>query len=313
MADCWNRRWAETELLRRWLKWVALWLGLLLCVYALWRARDVAGDAIGRMDVTAWVAVALLLTAGWWLAVMAWRRYVQAYAGHALSWRVAMRQQGLLLVGKYVPGGVFGFLARLYDAPAAPRERLFWAGLAEQATGVAMPVAFGGVLYWAAWQESLAWLGLVFPLPLLAVVGIWLLHRFAAKLPWLKNHAGVSLAPAWRHIGVAVILQCTHLVAWMVLIAVLAHLIFGLSGYTLLGIAAAFCLAVAAGMLVVFAPGGIGVREVVLVGLTSPWLDTTQAIFLSALLRMLSSAVDAAAGLVAVACGRRKSEARSQS
>lgn len=300
-------------LLRRWLKWAALWLGLLLCVYALWRARDVASDAIDRMDMATWATVALLLAAGWWLAVMAWRRYVQAYAGHALPWRVAMRQLGLLLVGKYVPGGVFGFLARLYDAPVAPRERLFWAGLAEQATGVAMPIAFGGVLYLAAQQESLAWLGLVLPLPLLAVAGIWLLHRFAARLPWLNRHAGISSAPAWRHVGMAVILQCAHLVAWTVLIAVLAHLLFEVSSYTLVGIAGAFCLAVAAGMLVVFAPGGIGVREAVLIGLASPWLDTTQAIFLSALLRMLSSATDASAGLIAVACGRRKSEARGQS
>lgn len=293
-------------MLRRWLKWIALWLGLLLCVYALWRARGVAGDAIGRIGVVAWVAVALLLAVGWWLAVMAWRRYVMAYAGHALSWRVAMRQLGLLLVGKYVPGGVFGFLARLYDDPDLPRERLFWAGLAEQVTGVAMPIAFGGVLYLAARQESPIWLGLAVPLPALAVAGLWLLHRFSAALPWLRNHVEGSEAPAWRQLCVAAALQFIQQAVWATLIAVLVHVLFGTDGYAAVGIAGGFCLAVAAGMLAVFAPGGIGVREAALIGLASPWLGTAQAIFLSALLRILSSVMDVGAGVMAALSGRKQ-------
>lgn len=288
------------------MKRTVLWLGLLLCVYALWRARGVAGDAIGRMGFITWVVVALLLAAGWWLAVMAWRRYVQAYVGQALAWRVAIRQIGLLLVGKYVPGGVFGFLARLYDAPTAPRERLFWAGSAEQATGVAMPIALGGALYLTGRQENPVWLCSVLLLPVLAITGLRLLHHFASGLPCLRSHVAGSQAPAWRHLYAAVSLQLIQQAVWAALLAVLVHTLFGINGYAALGIAGGFCLAIAAGMLAVFAPGGIGVREAALIGLASPWLGTTQAIFLSALLRILSSVMDVGAGVMAALSGRKQ-------
>lgn len=254
-----------------------------------------------------WAPVVLMLMSCWWLAVMAWRSYVLAYTGQALSWRVVMRQLGVLLVGKYVPGGVFGFLARLHDDPLAPHERLFWAGLVEQIIGVAMPIVLGGVLYLAARRQAIVWLCLVPLIPLLAVGGAWLLHRFATSLPWIRGRLGSIQSPAQRELLTAVVLQLAQQIVWIALVIVLARSLFGLNGYEALGIAGAFWWAVAAGMLAVFVPGGIGVREVVLVGLVSPWLGTAQAVFLSALLRILSSLVDMGAG-IAAALARWKME-----
>lgn len=282
-----------------WAKRVVLWLGLLLCVYAVWRARGVAGDAIARIGLMIWAAVVLMLILCWWLSVMAWRGYVRAYTGRPLDWRIAMRQLGLLLVGKYIPGGVFGFLARLHDDPLAPRERLFWAGLVEQIIGVAMPAVLGSVLYLAARQQAYAWLGLISSLPLLAVGGAWLLHRFATGLQWLGRRVGAIRSPAWRQLLSATTLQLAQQLVWAALVIALTQSLFGLDGYSALGVAGAFWWAVAVGMLAVFAPGGIGVREIALIGLASPWLDMKQAIFLSALLRILSSVMDVGAGVIA--------------
>jgi len=280
-------------------KRIVLWLGLFLCGYALWRARALAGDAIARVSPVGWICVCTLLMAIWVLAVFAWRQYLRAYMGQDPGWRAAMRQVGLLLVGKYVPGGVFGFLARMYDQPNVPRQRLFWAGLAEQAVGVSMPVALGGVLYMAATEVSLAWLWLIALLPLLALLGVWSLHRCAGWLPWLRKHAVASGMPVWPRFLLAAVAQVAQLLAWVSLVFVLVHDLYGMDGFSALGVAGAFLLAVAAGMVMVLAPGGIGVREAALVGLASHWLGTAQAIFMAALLRILSSLLDVFAGWVA--------------
>jgi len=282
-----------------WLKRVILWSGLLLCMYALWLSRALAGDAIGRVSAAGWGSVALLLALSWLLSVLAWRQYLRAYTGHEPGWRTAMRQLGLLLIGKYIPGGVFGFLARVQDqTDDASRHQLFSAGLAEQSVGIAMPIALGGTLYLAT-NQHLAWLGLTLLLPLLASIGVKLLHHCLAWLPWLRRHSTIE-APAWRDLLPAPTLQLAQLLSWVALVAMLAHELYGLSAYAALGISGAFLLAIAAGMLTILAPGGIGVREAALVALASHWLDTPQAIFLSALLRLLSSLLDMGAGLATI-------------
>src|SRR5690606_16560486 len=97
----------------------------------------------------------------------------------------------------------------------------------------------------------------------------------------------------------AATLQFILQTVWVTTIIVVAGQLFDLDFHAALGMAGAFLLAVAAGMLVVIAPGGIGVREAALVGLTSAWLDTVQAVFLSALLRILSTMLDLLAGIAA--------------
>ena len=252
-------------------KHAVLWLGLLLCGYALWRTRELAAEAFSRIHVSGWAWAALLLLLGWGLAVASWRLYLLAYTGQLPGWGTAVRQLGLLLVGKYVPGGVFGFLARMYDQANAPRRQLFWAGLSEQAVGVAMPLAVGGVLYLAASHHNVAWLALILPLPLLATAGIWLLHHLATHLPWLRRHVLASFPP-WRRLLPATSIQVTQMLAWTALVAMLSRQLHGLDGLASLGVAGAFLLAVAAGMIVMVVPGGIGVREAALIGLSSHWL-----------------------------------------
>src|SRR5690606_16848412 len=178
--------------LKVWLKRGVLWLGLLLCLYAIWHLRALAVDAIDRVGAVTWASVGMLLVAGWLFAVIAWRRFLRAYTEQDPGWLMAMRQVGLLLVGKYVPGGVVGFLARMYDEPGVPRLRLFWAGLAEQVVAMAMSLALGGVLYLTASRHNLGWMCLVVLLPLLGFAGVWLLHRLATRLPRGRRYVAAS-------------------------------------------------------------------------------------------------------------------------
>lgn len=280
-----------------------LWLGLLLCGYALWHAHALAGDAIDRLNPSGWALIGTLLFASWGFTVAAWRRYLLAYTAHDPGWRVAIRQLGLLLVGKYVPGGVFGFLARLYDQPSAPRRQLVWAGVVEQVVGVGLLVALGGVLLLVAKTQSLAWLSVAFLLPFIAIAGIWTLHKTSLWLPVLRSYVGPAASPLWQTLLSAIVLHFAQLIAWLVLIVLLVGELYHLQNYAALGVAGAFLFAVGAGMLIVPVPGGIGVREAVLVGLSSYWLDMPQAVFLAAMLRLVSVVLDAAAGAIAAMSG----------
>ena len=66
-----------------------------------------------------------------------------------------------------------------------------------------------------------------------------------------------------------------------------------------LGLGGAFGLAITAGALAFFAPGGIGVREMSMAGLATLWLPMPQALALAALLRLLAVVLDIAAGVSA--------------
>lgn len=162
-----------------------------------------------------------------------------------------------------------------------------------------MSFALGGVLYLAASRHNLAWVWLIVLLPLLGLAGVWFLHRLAARLPRVRRYVAASELPDGWSLLSAIATQLVQLLVWAALVAVLAHELFGLDIHAAVGVAGAFWCGVALGMLAVFVPGGIGVREAALVRLALIWLDTTQAILLSALLRLLSTMQDAGAGGVA--------------
>lgn len=286
-------------MIKAWFKRIVLWVGLLLCLYALWRAHALVGDAAQGISLAGWTLVGALLVLAWGLAIVAWRQYLLAYTEEDPGWTTSMRQVGLLLVGKYLPGGVFGFLARLYDSPSELRTRLVWAGLAEQVVSVGMLVTVGGVLYLAAIRSEATWLCMAIAIPVLGAAGVRLMHRSASSVRLLRERFGASQSPAWPDLLLANTSQLVQLLTWAGLVVLLANELYDLDVFAASGLAGAFMLAVAAGMLVIFVPGGIGVREGVLIGLTSPWLDMGQAIFLAALLRIISSVLDVLAGAAA--------------
>lgn len=283
-------------------KFALLWLGLALCGVALWQTREVATDNLASTGAETWALAALQMLLAWGLAVASWRLYLRAYTGKMCSWRTVIRQTGYLLIGKYVPGGVIGFAARVYDEPDAPRRPLVWAGVAEQAVNAMMSLCVGAVLYFAAFKSDLVWLACLLFLPPLAVAGVRLLHLLSRRLPWLHKHAHHP-EPGWRSVACAASLQMIQVMVWAMLLITLAQQVHGLGNEAAIGVAGAFLIAVAAGMLVVVAPGGVGVREATLIGLSSPWLGIAHAVFLAALLRLLTILLDAFAGIAAAAAG----------
>lgn len=74
---------------------------------------------------------------------------------------------------------------------------------------------------------------------------------------------------------------------------------FQLDLRTTLALAGAYGLSVVAGMIIVFVPGGIVVREGVFLLLCKDWLDPAQAIALAASLRLIFTVLDLGAGAAA--------------
>lgn len=287
---------------RRWLIHAVLWSGLILCVYAVWSARGVVATGSFRLELRDGVLIVILLYLSWVASVASWRQFVCAYTSALPSWPAAFRQSGMIFIGKYVPGGIFGFMARLYDDGNANKARLLAAGLAEQVVGFAMVVSFGALLYVSAFYGQGLLMVLAIALPFLALISAEVIQYGVSRVPIIfRRMAGADLrAPDRQRLFGAATLSLLQQFVGAFLVALIAARVCNLDATEAMGVAGAFGLAVGAGMLVVVAPGGIGVREGVVIALVAPWIDTMQAVFLAAMLRLLSTAFDLSAGGIAV-------------
>jgi len=293
-------------------RWFAKWkgtinrsvliVGLLLCILAIWHIDSVTLRAAKKIGVAGWSLLVLLLMLAWVASVAAWRLFVKAVSNRAPDWRSAFRQSGLLLTGKYLPGGVFGFVARLYDDDQGSRRQLVIAGLLEQFVGLGMTIAFGGLLYFAAIHRNAYALTLAMLLPCCALFCVWCTGKAVGRLSWLQGKF-----PDFPSLNIATFLGAAYLTmlvqgTWAAIAFVLAQALFGMDLGPAMGMAGAFGLSVGAGMMVFIAPGGIGVREGAMVALTTNWLGTDSALLLAAILRIANVGMDLCAGLIALAC-----------
>ncbi|WP_162374023.1 lysylphosphatidylglycerol synthase domain-containing protein [Pseudoxanthomonas sangjuensis] len=237
-----------------------------------------------------WMIVQLLLSAA------AWQKYWFSFVSMRLPWAAAFRQLGLLLIGKYVPGGVFGFLARLYSGDGTTRARQLAAGLAEQMIGAGMAISLGGLFYLATRLHHVAILLAIPVLPLLATGAILLASKAGNRFPRLSVMPGFHV----RSLLVAAALCLIQQLLWSLLVGWLSWRLFDASCSIILGVVGSFGLAVGAGVLVLISPGGIGVREGAMVALSGEWLGLERALLLASLLRLASVGLDLLAGLFAL-------------
>lgn len=279
-------------------------VGLLLCILAVWRIDPATLRAAKSIGVAGWSLLAVLLMLAWVASVAAWRQFVQAVSGRVPDWRSAFRQNGLLLIGKYLPGGVFGFLARLYDDDEVPRSQAALAGGIEQFVGLSLAIGFGGILYLSAMTEFYLLLATTLLLPLVALVSVLLVGKAVAHSPWLHKRI-----PDFPALNVVRLLTAAYLlllvqILWAGIASELVQALFGIGINKSVGIAGSFGLSVAAGMLVFVMPGGIIVREGTMIALMSPWLGAESALLLAAILRLANFGLDIIAGVVGFFCRR---------
>ena len=272
------------------------WLALIACAALLQRHFSEISGLFARLGVQGVCLVTALLALSWWALVTAWSRIVLLYSGEPLSLSRSARHLSLLLLGKYLPGGIWGFAARLADTPERQRmSALVVAGAFEQWIGLST-LAVMGSLGWLHASTGYPVLLLLPAVPYMAVAG-WRLLAAATlrmrrlvprRIPAASGNASVHSS---RLIGPA-ILTAIHQGAQLGMVAALSGMGLGLSWGDAWLVSSLYGLATTVGILVVVVPGGIVVREGVFVALAADVLGGDQALAFAALVRLLLAGFD---------------------
>jgi hypothetical protein len=222
------------------LRAVYLPLALLLVGYVGYRSLSKIDIRTIRVLPLVFAYVASL---GWWLALaLGWSTLVTERV-HRAPVRAWCKTQ----VARYLPGGIWAPVARATTVRGRVRDKAA-AVAAENVTVLAASVGVGAL--WAAIHRP-AWL------PLMLVIGLPLLGA-----RWLERRTKVSRKGVFRATGmysVGYVAYGLSAITTQLAVSGVRHPTYPLY------VAGAACVAWAAGLVVVFAPGGVGVRELVYV------------------------------------------------
>ncbi len=264
--------------IRRALYWLGLLVGISILVWQI--AQMIATWGASRLPLLSpefLVAAGLALILLIYLQMLNWQMILYG-TGYPLGMLELIRGYTLSLIPRYIPGSVWGFISRgewLNQTYQIPYQVVTFSSVLEVLVTVVSSLMVIGIFLGFSSD------GLTIPIPLhwflviLLPLFVWLLvDRFVDLLRTrqAKHGAGADL----KNIPLRVWLACIliYLLQWVILgISILwiegAFYSIG-DGITLLtprnlNIATyAFSLAWLAGFLILFVPGGIGVREVIL-------------------------------------------------
>ncbi|WOF24177.1 lysylphosphatidylglycerol synthase domain-containing protein [Microbacterium betulae] len=294
-------------------KWAFLAIALAFAVWFV--ARNWTGISTALRDMPAWTLGASLGASVVYVALtlVAWRTILKDL-GHPLGLGPSTALFGLSQLGKYIPGGVWNIAAAadLGLAHRIPARRSVAAMSVAVLISMVSGVAVGAVGFLVAPTPALAeWAWVMwFGVPLLVLLLPPVMNRLLA-LVW----RAMRLAPLDTSFSTAGIGAAT---LW----SVLAWIAAGLSvGFLAVGLGApltaatwvqstgGYALAWVAGFVVVFAPAGAGVREVVLAAALAGALPAAAAVALVLVSRVLLTVVDlclAGAGVLVARAERRR-------
>jgi glycosyltransferase 2 family protein len=237
-----------------------------------------------------------------------------AMTAFGLVWTVILRRLGVNArpswvgiwfksqLGKYLPGSVWQYAGRV--TLGRSRGIPVQTGLASIAVEVVASLIAAALVAALALPPaySLAAWGAFAALCGLASLGRRRLVAAAERLaaPALARVDRSTVAAGLRSVPVAVGLYLGVWALYGTAFWLTAHSLFGVPASDLLHYAGVFAVAWTVGYVVVFAPGGIGVREAVLVGLLSGRLGEAHAIALAAASRLMLSAIDLGGGAAAL-------------
>lgn len=273
---------------------LALVVLLVLRLWQLWRREPVD---LGKVDGAVFAA-----------AVVA---SVAAVSAYGLVWPYLLRRLGTPApfswiglffksqLGKYLPGSVWQYAGRvgLAHSRGVPVQR----GL----ISIAAEIAYSSVA--AAAASSLV-LGSVAAAGILAGLGILLVVALAFPLRLSERK---SVDSALRAGPVAVVLYLLVWTLYGVAFWATGRALFAVPASDLARYVGVFALAWLAGLVAVFAPGGIGVREAVIAALLAGRLGQADAIVLAGTSRVVLTVVDLVAAAVSFGVpALRRREAR---
>lgn len=267
--------------------------------------NQAAANARLTWSLIALATVTVLLTYA--LLVETWRRTVAAW-GERLAWRDAARIWFISNLGRYVPGkvwqiGAMGMLAQERGvSPVAATGSAVAVNLVSIVAGFAVVVATGGRVLARYAGETAALLAVLAVALVLLPLGITLGLRAYRRLTGRDLNVG-SLPP--RALVIALI---GTTIAWLLYGIAFRWFAIGVGAASTAGVAsytAAYTFSYLLGYLVLFAPGGIGVREGALVAsMTQLNLASVgEATVVAVTSRLWLTALEVAPGVLFLALG----------
>jgi uncharacterized membrane protein YbhN (UPF0104 family) len=292
---------------------LALVAGLAVALVEQWSA---VRAGIARISAPAVTGALVALAAALWCSLLAWR-VLLAELGSPLPLPVAARIFFVGQIGKYLPGSVWPVLAQMEMGrdEGVPRTRMAVSFLVNLGLALVVGLVLGLPVLLArrvgfsglAALAALAALAVALPLlgrPRLLNAALGRALAAARRLPLEHELSARTLA---RVVGWLVACWVAYgLHVWALAVDL------GAPALAALPVAiAAYAVAFSLGILVVFAPAGAGVREVLLVVALAPVLPAGRATAVAVVSRLLLTSMDAAAAGVAV-WGRRRHRARAR-
>jgi uncharacterized membrane protein YbhN (UPF0104 family) len=261
----------------------ALVILLALRLWQLWRRHPVDFGHVDSAAFAAAVAVSVVAVSAYGLV---WPYLLRRLGTPApFSWVTLFFKSQL---GKYIPGSVWQYAGRVGLA------RRLGVPVKLVALSIAAEIAFSAFAAAATASLILGWWASA--VVLAAIAGLLLL---SISLRRLRGARAVDREALVISLGAAPTAVILYLLVWGIY-----GLAFWMTGRALFTIPVAdlpryigvFALAWLAGLVAVFAPGGIGVREAVIVGLLSGRLHQADAIVLAATSRLILTATDLVLG-----------------
>lgn len=257
--------------------------------FAWWSLRgrfDEVGDALAG---TSWLGVLLalvLVVTGLLLTGFLWLRVLDGY-GFRLPFGDGFAIFFVGQLGKYVPGSVWsiGAQAQLARPHAVPPRATVGASLVFLGFNVATAALAGGVVALAG-GVSLgvpAWL-----------VTIGVLAVLLGLLPTVVNTLGTRVGGAPLRLRIVDVLSAVALMSavWTLYALALLALVPDPSWRLLAALGGAFTLGYAVGVVIVFAPAGLGAREATFIALLTPVADLATATSVALLARVVHLIAD---------------------
>jgi hypothetical protein len=243
-----------------------------------------------------WIALAALtVLATYSVLIEAWRRVLVGW-GQKLGYAQATRIWCLSNLARFIPGRVWSIAGMAMLAQAAGVQG--WAAAGSAVVIQALAIGTGVVVAAGLAPDAQTPLGLTISVSLAA----------AALVPFVWPKLGERMirlirpTAEWRPVAGTALLSggLTTLASWLTYGGALWLLARGLfPGTTLsLGVAVGgFAAAYVLGLVAIFTPGGLIVREMVLSGVLAPSLGPEQALVLALASRILVTLTEGGAGL----------------
>lgn len=284
---------------------IAVFLFVVAGLYYVVRAMPADVLGVARRKSMVWWTIPLIavLQIGFLVLVAeTWRRLVQVLTGVRVSLWSSYLQLAILSVGKYVPGKVWGFLARAGEMhrQQIPVHLSVMTSVVEQIliiTGALLVAAAAAVFVLPDYRIAIVAAGSA-----ILVAAVVVMTKVPALTRWVlrrRQHQNVPQEIPGYHVSSIFGFSLAYAVIWLLSGAIFCVIFFSLfqapvAGESVAALVLANTIGIVAGFLAVFAPGGIGVREAVTTGVLAEFVSIREALLAAVAYRAWVILIDGA-------------------